>query len=490
MTKEQILSDLNKMLAKEQINTDADELYDASADRYKKYAKAKKVLDLPIPAAIVYPNNADEVKKLLSYCNDNLINVIPRSGKTATEGGLENWKELAIVIDSKNLNKIIKIDTYNMQATVQSGVALQTLEDELRKLGYTTGHSPQSKPVAKYGGLVATRSIGQFSTLYGGIEDMLVGCECVFPDGHICRIKNVPRRSGGPDIRHIVLGNEGALCYITEVTVKIFKYYPDNNKFYGYLVKDIETGLKALREVVANGYRPSVARVYSEEDARQHFYHFYKGKCVLLFMAEGPKPLVEATGQGIEEAVEKFSDGIIEKVDSKLLEDWFAHLNWSQKDIDDEVKQMIEQDSHSGFTTEVSADWETIPQIYHAVIDRIKNEFRFADDLVMLGGHSSHSYLNGTNMYFVYQYNINCEPEDEMRMYHHPIQTIIVEETLKMGGSMCHHHGIGKYRNQWTKEEHGSAYYMLEKLKEAFDPNDIMSYGNLFYKEDCRKYQE
>ena len=93
-------------------------------------------------------------------------------------------------------------------------------------------------------------------------------------------------------------------------------------------------------------------------------------------------------------------------------------------------------------------------------------------------------------MYFVYQYNINCEPEDEFRMYHHPIQTIIVEETLKLGGSMCHHHGIGKYRNQWTKEEHGSAYYMLEKLKETFDPNGIMSFGNIFYQEEGAKFQK
>lgn len=490
MTKKQILASLSEMLTEEQINTDPDDLYDASADRYKKYAKAKKVLDVPEPTAIVYPKNVDEVRALLMFCNENDINVIPRSGKTATEGGLENWKELALVIDGKYLNKILDIDVYNMQATVQAGVALQTLEDELRKLGYTTGHSPQSKPVAQYGGLVATRSIGQFSTLYGGIEDMVAGLECVFPDGHVSRIKNVPRRSGGPDIRHIVIGNEGTLCYITEVTVKIFKYYPDNNKFFGYLIKDVESGINILREVITNGYRPSVARVYSEEDAHQHFYHFHKDKCVLIFMAEGPKPLVEATCQGIEEAVEKFKDGILEQVDSALIEDWFNHLNWSQKDIDDEVQEMIDNDSHSGYTTEISADWETIPKIYHNVMNRIRTEFRQADDLVMLGGHSSHSYLNGTNMYFVYQYNINCEPEDEFIMYHHPIQTIIVEETLKLGGSMCHHHGIGKYRNQWTKEEHGSAYYMLEKLKEAFDPRDIMSFGNIFYQEEGARYQK
>ncbi len=480
---------LKELLSEEQVNTNTDALYDASADRYKKYAKARKALDVPPPKAIVYPNSTEEVSMVLKFCNENDINVIARSGKTATEGGLENWKENTIVLDALHLDKILKIDTYNCQATVQAGVALQDLEDELRKVGYTTGHSPQSKPVAKYGGLVSTRSIGQFSTLYGGIEDMVVGLECVFPDGHISRIKNVPRRSGGPDIRHIVIGNEGTLCYITEVTVKIFRYFPENNRFFGYLIKDVETGIKILREVMVNGYRPSVARTYSEEDAAQHFYHFHKNKCVLLFMAEGNQGIVEATCKGIEEAVAKHQEGILEQVDSRLIEDWFNHLNWSQKDIDDEFQGMIEKDAHSGFTTEISADWESIPKIYNNVIRRIREEFPRSHDITMLGGHSSHSYINGTNMYFVYNYNIHCTPEDEMIVYHHPLQRIIVEETLKEGGSMCHHHGIGKYRSEWTLAEHGSAYYMLEKLKTAFDPNGIMNYGTIYPQaEGIRKY--
>jgi alkyldihydroxyacetonephosphate synthase len=490
MDKEQLIEGLRGLLTEAQINMDHDELYDAAADRYKKYAKARKVLDVPMPVAIVYPNSTEEISRLLVFCNDNLVNVIPRGGKTATEGGLENWKELTIVIDAENLNEIIKIDEYNMQATVQAGVRLESLEDELRARGFTTGHSPQSKPVAKLGGLVATRSIGQFSTLYGGIEDMVVGLECVFPNGHISRIKNVSRRAGGPDIRHIAIGNEGSLCYITEVTVKIFKYFPENNRFFGYLIKDVDTGLKILREVMVNGYRPSVARTYSEEDARQHFYHFHKDKCVLIFMAEGNKEMVNAISKGIEESVEKFKDGILEYVDSSLISEWFNHLNWSQKDIDDEVEGMLENDYHAGFTTEISADWETIPKIYYNVMDRVRNDFERAEDLTMLGGHSSHSYINGTNMYFVYNYNINCDPEDEMRIYHHPLQTIIVEETLKLGGSMCHHHGIGKFRNEWTAAEHGTAYYMLEKLKEAFDPNGIMNFGTIFPQEEGAKYQK
>jgi len=489
MNQEQALLGIGQILKADQINTNAEELYDAAADRYKKFAKVFKVLDVPTPMAILYPNDTADVSKILVFCNENGINVIPRSGKTATEGGLENWKELTFVVDSKRLDKIINIDPYSMEATVQAGVPLQVLEDELRKIGYTAGHSPQSKPVAQYGGLVATRSIGQFSTLYGGIEDMVLGLECVFPNGHISRIKSVARRAGGPDIRHIAIGNEGTLCFITEVTIKIFKYFPENNKFFGYLIKDVDTGIKVLREVMVNGYRPSVARTYSEEDAKQHFYHFYDNHCILLFMAEGNKEIVEATGHGIEEAVAKFQDGIVRQVDSKLIENWFNHLNWSQKDIDDEFAGMLANYNHAGFTTEISANWGTITQIYYNVINRVRNEFARAEDLTMLGGHSSHSYMNGTNMYFVYNYTINCEPEDEMRIYHHPIQRIIVEETLKLGGSMCHHHGIGKFRNEWTKDEHGSAYYMLETLKEAFDPKGIMNFGCIYPQEEGKKYQ-
>ena len=87
----------------------------------------------------------------------------------------------------------------------------------------------------------------------------------------------------------------------------------------------------------------------------------------------------------------------------------------------------------------------------------------------MLGGHSSHSYQNGTNLYFVYDYNVvDCKPEEEIDKYHRPINAMIVEEALKAGGSMVHHHGIGKHRTQWTKEEHGSAYYMLKGFKRSF----------------------
>jgi len=87
MNAENLLKNLRGMLQENQINTNPDDLYDAAADRYKKYAKARKVLDVPSPIAIVYPNSAEEVSRLLVFCNKNQVNVIPRGGKTATGNG-------------------------------------------------------------------------------------------------------------------------------------------------------------------------------------------------------------------------------------------------------------------------------------------------------------------------------------------------------------------------------------------------------------------
>jgi alkyldihydroxyacetonephosphate synthase len=470
-----IVAAITDLLGPDAVDTDVEELRLASVDRFKKYQSVHGIFDGPIPALIAYPRSAEEVAAVLRFADEHLINIVPRTGRTGTEGGLETIVEDTIVLDGSRMDAIVAIDDVDMMVTVQCGVPLQRLEDELRTRGLTTGHSPQSKPLAQYGGLVATRSIGQFSTLYGAIEDMVVGLEAVFPDGTIARIKNVPRRAAGPDIRHVVIGNEGALCVVTEVTIKVFRYQPENTRFFGFLLDDFGTGVDALRELITSGYRPSVCRVYSPEDARQHFAHFSNGKNVVVLTAEGPARLAEATAAAIEEV---FEGRPHERVDDALIQAWFENLNWGQDKIDAEKETML-REAHLGYTTEVSIDWSRTNALYEAVMHRIRTEFPRAHDLTMLGAHSSHSYQTGTNLYFVYDYRIDCAPREEIDLYHVPLNAIIVEEALRLGGSMVHHHGVGKYRTPWVREEHGSAYPMLATLKRAFDPNGIMNAGTI-----------
>src|SRR5262252_3119525 len=476
LSRQSIVDAMTQLLNREAVETGAGQLKAASVDRFRKYTAVHGIYDGPIPAAIVYPESTADVAAVLRFAEENLVNIVPRTGQTATEGGLETVVEDSLVVDGSRMNAILSVNPADMMATAQCGVGLQELEDILRAQGLTTGHSPQSKPLAEMGGLVATRSIGQFSTLYGGIEDLVVGLEAVFPGGQVVRIKNVPRRAAGPDIRHIIIGSEGALCFITEVTVKLFRYQPENNRYFGFLVDDFASGIDALRELITAGYRPSVCRAYSPEDARQHFAGFYKGKNVVVFVAEGPKGIADATAEAIEEL---FSGRPHERVDPRLIQQWFENLNWGQDKIDAEKAAMLEN-AHLGFTTEVSVDWSRVSDLFDAVMGRIRSEFPRAGDLTMLGAHSSHSYQTGTNLYFVYDYTINCSPREEIEVYHKPLNAIIVEEALRLGGSMVHHHGIGKYRTPWVKQEHGSAYYLLSTLKDAFDPEGVMNAGTIF----------
>ena len=451
------------------------ELKRSSVDNFRKLQNIFGVHTMRLPLAVVHVRSTEEVAKVLAFADEHGVNVVARTGGTATEGGLESGAEQSIVVDGGQMNQIISVDAYNMQATVQCGVPLQVLEDRVRELGLTTGHSPQSKPIASMGGLVATRSIGQFSTLYGGIEDMVVGCEVVFAGGQVSRIKNVPRRAAGPDIRHIVIGNEGALCYITEVTVKLFPYQPENHRFLGWTLKNMTTGFEALREVMVAGYKPSVARLYDYEDGQLHFSHFAKpDECILLFMAEGNAGITKATEEGIAEIVAKYTECV--PVESALIEEWFHDLVWGPDKVTREDNRIFTT-RNVNRTTEISSDWSIINKIYEAVIPRIRAEI---NGITLLGGHSSHSYINGTNMYFNYFYDlIDCEPEEENDKYYFPIIQIIVEETLRFGGSIVHHHGIGKSRSRWVREEYGSSFMMLETLKKAFDPNSIMNMGTI-----------
>ena len=475
LSREAIVEGLQQILGPEHVVTDEHILEQRSIDNFRKLENIFGTYTMPPPAAVAMVRSTQEVAEVLAFAERYGVNVVPRTGGTATEGGLETIVPDSIVLDGSGMDRILGIDAYNMQATCQCGVPLQVLEDRAREAGLTTGHSPQSKPVAHMGGLVATRSIGQFSTLYGGIEDMVVGLEAVFPGGEVTRIKNVPRRAAGPDIRHVVIGSEGALCFITEVTVKLFPYLPENNAFLGWTLKSMKTGFEVLREVMVAGYKPSVARLYDPEDGALHFSHFAGADdCVLLFMAEGTAGIARATAEGIAEIVARHQE--CRSIDGQLIETWFNDLTWGPDKISREDER-IRTTRNVNRTTEISADWSSINDIYEAAIARIRNEI---PDLTILGGHSSHSYINGTNMYFNYFYDlVDCEPAEEVTKYYLPIIGIICEETLRRGGSIVHHHGIGKARARWVREEYGSSYTILEKLKHTFDPSGVMNAGTI-----------
>ncbi len=419
-----------------------------------------------LATCILKIHTKEEAIKVMEFINKEKIVSIPRTGGSGVCLGLET-PEHSVVIDLSEMNEIIEINEENLTVTAQSGVPLQVLEETLNKKGYTTGHFPQSLPMAQMGGLVATRSIGQFSTLYGGIEDLLVGIEGILPSGELTKIKNNPRKSTGPDLRHIWLGSEGAFGVITEVTVKIFKLATER-VMQAFAIDDFSKGLSIIKEIVQAGWKPAVARLHDKTEAAESYGPFVKeNEGIMLFLSEGPKGFANLEGKAVEEVALKYG---ARPLGSKPLEIWLVHRN----DICDHLDMYAKQGAVAD-TCEISAMWSDIGKIYDEVIERVKAE---VSHIVAVTGHSSHSYMQGTNIYFMF--GAMCAPTIEAaQKTYDQLFGIIIETTLKYNGSIGHHHGVGRYRTKWMKEELGSAYPMLTKLKHAFDPNGIMNQGVL-----------
>ncbi len=430
-----------------------------------------------LPVCIVRVKDTEQVSEVLKYCNNHLINVILQAGASSSEDQLLVINNNTIVVDMHQMNKLINLDEENMQVTTEAGMRLQELERILNERGLTTGHWPQSLPLACMGGLVSTRSIGQFSTYYGGIEDMLTGLEAVIPNGDVVRMRAVPRAAAGPDLRHTIMGSEGAWAAITEVTVKIFVDYSKDQWRGAYVVPNFETGLEAIREIITSGYRPGVVRLYDKTDMDFNYgsVELANGEACMFFVAEAPPEIAQAIGAKINQVAEKFG---ARSIGTQVVDHWMLERNEINKVLGTELNRDKYRASRLFYTTvEISASWSDIKQIYKDVIANVPGKI---DNLVMLGGHVSHSYQTGTNIYFVYQLAVKDDDPQLMWQSDRAVKDAVATEVLKqITGGISHHHGVGKMRVGRIRDELGSAFPILVGLKRFFDPNNIMNPGTL-----------
>jgi alkyldihydroxyacetonephosphate synthase len=415
------------------------------------------------PACVVSPTATDEVAALLRWANQRRIPVVPFGGGSGVCGGILP-ADGAIVVDLRRMDQLVELNETALQARVQAGMYGDRFEAALDARGYTMGHWPQSVSLSTVGGWVATRAAGQFSTRYGSIEDMLLGLEAVLADGRIVRIKSTPRRSAGPDLRHLFLGAEGTAGIVTEITVKVFPR-PEQRTLLGFSLADFSTGLETIRQIVRAGWRPPVLRLYDAAESHRNFAQWQSGeRCLLLIVSEGPAALANVESEACRAAC--LANGG-EAIGEAPVQHWLAERNNVPS-----LRSFIER-GYVLDTIEVATEWDRIDALYREVCDAVRG----VKDLLVVSGHSSHSYPQGTNIYFTFV----ARPEDpaDAESTYLACWERAMEATLRAGGTICHHHGIGRLRTRWMAAEHGEGLSMLRAVKRALDPNGILNPGAL-----------
>lgn len=221
------------------------------------------------PDAVIFPADETEVAAVLRACGAGGCAVVPFGGGTSVVGGvtaLRGVHRAVIALSLRRLDRIVRVDPVSLVATLQAGMTGPQAEDALAEHGLTLGHTPQSFEYATVGGFAATRSAGQASSGYGRFDDMVLGLRLVAPTGEIV-VASHPATAAGPSIRELVLGSEGRLGVITEVTVKV-RCRPSHQRYEAWSFPAFNDGVAAMRSLAQGHVAPDVGRLSDREETR------------------------------------------------------------------------------------------------------------------------------------------------------------------------------------------------------------------------------
>lgn len=437
-----------------------------------------------IPDAVVFPRSRHDVEAIMKYCNEHRIPVYPRGGGSTVTRGVECTLGGVCLDLTVHMNRVLKLNETNQTVTVEPGIYGPDLENALRNArqvfgasrAYTCGHLPQSFEYSTVGGWVVTRGAGQNSTYYGKIEDLVVCQEYITPAG-VISTKEYPRAAIGPSIDQIMIGSEGAYGILVSVTLKVFRYMPENDQRFSFVFKDYHRALQATREIMQSeaGY-PSVMRLSDPEetDVALKLYGVEGTPIDTVMRIRGYRPMERCLLLGICQGERTFARNVkrnILKIARRfggMYTTGYVAKSWEHGRFSDPYMREDLQDYGIIIDTlECAVAWDQIESVWATVRAFCKSRPR---TIVM--SHSSHFYPQGTNLYFIFVGRFKNIREYVEYQYG------ILDHIVKSGAALSHHHGVGKMFAPWFESCIGkNQLEVLRALKRHFDPNNIMNPG-------------
>jgi alkyldihydroxyacetonephosphate synthase len=428
----------------------------------------------PVPDVIVHPGSTTEVAAILKIANGARIPVVPWGGGSGTQGGALPTHG-GIVIDLKRLNRILEINAGSLYVRAQAGINGGQLEWALNERGLTLPHYPASANCATLGGYLAPRGSGTISTKYGKAEDLVMSIEVVLPDGTIIRTPHVPNHASGPDFMRLFLGSEGTFGVITEATMQV-AVLPEVRLFRAVLFKDVATGLEAGRRMMTSRLDPLVIRMYDPHSTGLLV------KRVLGYELEGAYMIIGFDGFAeIAAAQDARAMAICGDLGARDLgrepgERWWEHrYDFYYPPLSLKLPAMFG-------TVETVSTFDRIEQIYHAKKAAIEDAFGAQG--VGYIGHFSHWWRWGASLYDRFLLKETPADPREAQDLHDRIWDVAVRTSLANGGMINEHHGVGLKLSRFMKEQYGTAWPLVERLKQAIDPNGIMNPGKVGFAVD------
>lgn len=451
-----------------------------------------------LPDVVVYPAKTKEVEDIVAYCTQEKIPLYVYGGGSSVTMGVEPTKG-GISLDMRlRFNHIVSFNETDQTITVQAGMSGPKLEKALNnaqqlfgaKRAYTCGHFPQSFEYSSVGGWVVTRGAGQNSTYYGCITDLVLSQKYATPIGNV-QTSHYPREATGPNLNQIMMGSEGTFGVLTEVTLKVFRYMPENRKRFSYIFKDWKTAMAAAREMMqceagySSVFRLSdpeetnlMLRLYNVDDTPLWKMLDIRGfkdmqRCLFLGFTDGGKGYSKNVAANIKRIAHKYHGMSLTSYVTK---------SWEKGRFNDPyLRDTLMDFGVVTDTLECTVNWSNMAKV-HREVRKVCHQL----PNTIVTTHMSHCYPQGANLYFIFITRMSGA--DNFRAYH----TTILDAIQKSGAAISHHHRIGKMFAPWLEGSLGHTEYGVFKvLKDYFDKDYLMNPGGtlgLDLPEEKKKY--
>ena len=433
------------------------------------------------PDVVAYPRDETEIKALLDWCGDNDIAAIPFGGGSSVVGGvtppLDQRYRGTVTIDLKHLNRVLEVDKESQAARIQAGTLGPELERQLKPTGLTLRFFLQAWEFSSLGGWIATRAAGHYATVCTQIDDHIESLRVVTPAGLVAT-RRLPTSGAGPNPDRLFLGSEGAFGIITEAWVRLHRR-PIYRLATTVCFDDYEKAAAAVRAISQAGLYPANCRLIE------------RGEAEFTEAGEGTHDVLVLTFESADHSLEPWMNRALEICGDHggtwdrgalALEDAQRHGaagNWRDKFLrgpylrEHAIARGVMRD-----TVESCITWDR----YLDFQEKVKQAtLRAISDVTGRPGSCTvrftHLYSDGPAPYFTWH-----ALGDKAKLVEQfwSIKSAASEAMVKAGGTITHHHALGRDHRRWYDLERPQLFAdAMRAVKDQLDPHDVLNPGVL-----------
>ena len=429
----------------------------------EQHSHTMTIHESELPDGVLFASNKNDVSDTVKICNEFGCPIIPFGVGSSFEGHV-NAPFGGLSIDLNNMNEILNVYQDDLLVTVQPGVTREQLNTHLRDTGLFFPIDPGAN--ASIGGMTSTRASGTNAVRYGTMKDNVVSIEAVMPNGEIIKTSNKAKKSSaGYDLTRLLVGSEGTLGIITEITLKLYGIpeviaggrvsFTSIKDAADTVITTIQSGIPVARIELLDAMQVKACNLYSK-----------------LSLPEEPLLLLEFHGseKSVEEQTELFGEIAID-FGGKDYE-------WTSNNEDRNKLWKARHDAYWAarsympgtemYSTDVCVP---ISKLSDCIVETVKD----LEENNLVGPIASHA--GDGNFHVAVMLDTNDKNEVAKLG---PFLDRLSDRAIKMDGTCTGEHGIGQGKRKYMYNELGNSVAVMESIKKSFDPNLIMNPGKLF----------